>query len=1093
MSDAYWAAREGDPLLHSSWLSDLVAVLAEGAVYAAAGALLATGVGAIAAAVVVTVAVAATGADESISAGASALGDALFPPDEAAWIKTGSPDTRINGKPAARAAGRLPPPASDDSVQEADIPAQAPDFLDQAGAFVDAVLTPLVAAPAAGATPCEGDKIDCTKHPPQPEQYLAEGSSKVAINSQPAVRSGDRSTCEGTVSADAKAGKVSPNVRIGGEPVVVREIRSGKSGWIAAAATLLSLRRSLSRKLLRGAPCLAVNVGSNQLLETAVQQASVLVATPVHAALGSKFLSCEQELDIDLPASFPLRWQRVYNSRDERCNTVFGVGWSVQYEMEIVHEVGPVSGGSPQYVYTDEQGRRVELGDVAPLAAFHDPALGLAVRRALEGPIVIETLDGTYRIFEQDPLNTTRLRLALIGDRNGNAVRVHYAADGRIEQIAEQGGPGALVLSYDRTHPKRVERIDYRHRGEHIRTLVTYAYSPDGQLAAVRNAAHHIVRRFEYDAGQRLSMHETASGQRCHYEWQAFTGGPDGPHRPHWRVVRYHSNAGDESHFSYDLDARITHTRDNLGRTTTRHWDDDFHVTSWTNEAGATTHFEWNAPGQLVAFTDAEGGVWRLNYDEWGNITEEIDPLGHTEISDYIGFWGLPKHQIDADGNTWRYAYDAHGNLSEEIDPEGQRTQFIHDAQGRLVQSVDAKGQITHLRWNERSLLTDHIDAHGQRTRFVWDQLGQLAQVTDASGETTHYQHDAAGHLIKTRLPDGREYHYQRDRAGLLTSADNPAGHTTTWTRSVTGAVIARQDPAGQRVHFAYDSHGRLLALSNENGQRYHFAWDAADRLVTQTDLDGSQQHYHYTHTGHLTRIEHHPGEADPSPHSEPARPLVTELERDLAGRLTRKRTAESITDYRYNRSGDVLSICQTPNAPAGSLPLHPAHTLRFDYDRCHRLTCEHREHGPLHSRLRHHYDALGHLSATILPDGRRLQRHYDHAGHLSQIHLDDLLITQFSRDPVYRERARTQGHLNTLTHYDRSGRITCRSQHLTSRQGARLPGTAPGQFPTIPATNDDDDDINWNPRQARQVFAQMMQRQQRLIHEQMPRAIRPI
>jgi len=310
MSDAYWAAREGDPLLHSSWLSDLVSIAAQGAVYAAMFAVAGTGVGAIVVGAALAVAVTASGLDETISAGADALGDALFPPEEAARIKTGSPDTRINGKPAARAAGSVPSTPPEESEWDADTSPQEPDFLDQAGAFVSTLLTPAVATPAAGAIPCEGDKIDCSKHPPMPEQYLAEGSSKVTINGQPAVRSGDRSTCEAKVSQN-----VSPNVRIGGPAVAVREISSGKNKWVAAAGMLLSLRKSLSRQLLRCAPCFAVNVGSSLVLESAVQRATLAVSNPVHAALGSKFLNCNQDLDIELPARFPLRWQRAYNSR----------------------------------------------------------------------------------------------------------------------------------------------------------------------------------------------------------------------------------------------------------------------------------------------------------------------------------------------------------------------------------------------------------------------------------------------------------------------------------------------------------------------------------------------------------------------------------------------------------------------------------------------------------------------------------------------------------------------------------------------------------------------------------------------------------
>ncbi len=52
-----------------------------------------------------------------------------------------------------------------------------------------------------------------------PPQFLAEGSDKVTINGQPAVRSGDRSTCDAKV---VSSGLISSNVTIGGGSVVVR-------------------------------------------------------------------------------------------------------------------------------------------------------------------------------------------------------------------------------------------------------------------------------------------------------------------------------------------------------------------------------------------------------------------------------------------------------------------------------------------------------------------------------------------------------------------------------------------------------------------------------------------------------------------------------------------------------------------------------------------------------------------------------------------------------------------------------------------------------------------------------------------------------
>ncbi|ALI01331.1 hypothetical protein AO353_09720 [Pseudomonas fluorescens] len=63
---------------------------------------------------------------------------------------------------------------------------------------------------------------------------------------------------------------------------------------------------------------------------------------------------------------------------------------------------------------------------------------------------------------------------------------------------------------------------------------------------------------------------------------------------------------------------------------------------------------------------------------------------------------------------------------------------------------------------------------------------------------------------------------------------------------------------------------------------------------------------------------------------------------------------------------------------------------------------------------LHHHYDELGNLIQTQLPDGRWLNRLYYGSGHLHQINLDGQVISDFERDRLHRE----------VLHYDATGRI---------------------------------------------------------------------
>jgi YD repeat-containing protein len=69
-------------------------------------------------------------------------------------------------------------------------------------------------------------------------------------------------------------------------------------------------------------------------------------------------------------------------------------------------------------------------------------------------------------------------------------------------------------------------------------------------------------------------------------------------------------------------------------------------------------------------------------------------------------------------------------------------------------------------------------------------------------------------------------------------------------------------------------------------------------------------------------------------------------------------------------------------------------------------------------------YDALGNCTALTLLDGRNLKQLYYGSGHLLSISLDNLPVTEFTRDTLHRELSRTQGGLTMRSEYDRLGRL---------------------------------------------------------------------
>ncbi|MFW9266867.1 RHS repeat-associated core domain-containing protein [Pseudomonas sp. NR3] len=1051
MSDALWAARLGDALNHTSMMADIlggvlevaaniaITAVATAAVVAATGITVVTGglgcfVLGLVVGTVVGLAMSKTGADKGLSNICEGIGNALFPPTVQANILTGSTDTLTNNIPAARAAGAIQSHVAPAGTElEASEPEEEPSYLDMAGSFFSQMWRPTVATPAPGAVPKPEDLVICTKHPPMPPQFMAEGSDKVTINGQPAVRSGDRSTCDATV---VSSGLISPDVTIGGGSVVVREIRSGKTPGVGLAVTALLMLKGGKGKFFSKLPCMLVGGAVSMAASSAANAAANAALgspNPVHAATGAKVLGGDEELDFVLPGILPINWQRFYNSRDERHGSLFGAGWSVSYEVQV--EILPHPDGGETLVYTDEQARPIDMGSIPLGGAVFSAGEGLAVRRHANGQLLIESDDGLYRLFEPMPVNPAHLRLSQLGDRNENRIHLDYDDAGRLVRLRDTFDLVQVELIREGERVSRIERL-YPDQSREV--LVSYAYDAACNLAEVRDAGNQMQRRFSYDAGQRMVEHQLPTGLRCFYEWALIQS-------QEWRVVRHWTDEGDAYQFDYDLHAGITRISDSLQRVSIRHWNSQHQIIRFSDNLGQTWLFEWNDERQLLSATDPQGGQYQFSYDDAGNLISETDPMGRSESTLWLEHWALPLVDTNAAGHSWKYRYDQRGNCTAQTDPRGHITHYRYDAHGQVVEIIDATGKNKKLRWNPFGQLVEHVDCSGYPTRFSYDQRGYLQTITDALGERTQFSYDAQGRLLSSQLPDGRTEHYQRDTAGQLAGYTDPAGHTTLYQHNRRGQVRQRTDAQGRQVQFAYDSFGRLQALTNENGESYRFAWDIANRLSEQQDLDGSAKRYDYDRLDNVAAVT-----AMPAPHGTglaiipeaPPAPIVHRLERDAVGRLIAKVTDDGRTEYSYDPLDQLTAVTFTDLQ--GN-----AQTLSFAYDALGQLLAENSAAGS----LQHHYDELGNLIQTQLPDGRWVNRLYYGSGHLHQINLDGQVISDFERDRLHREVLRTQGQISTRSEYDRSGRLRTR-QRRHSGQPSLLPAAVQKHFEYDPADN---------------------------------------
>jgi RHS repeat-associated protein len=1072
------AARIDDPLVHSSLISDFVSGVVEGAIYAgifmASTAMVASGFG-VALGIGLTIGAIANGFPERWGNAVGGAVDDLLgalglrgPPD--AKISSGSDNVHIMGKPAARAAGTvdhqfLNAPAGGEeegpSAWEiaAGMAAGIASTVAHPGAFFSAlgdkissttasdvggffsnlwkdITQPTVASASPHSSAATKDEVDCTKH--SGPIFLAEGSKKVLINGQPAARDGDRSTCEAKIEVAED-----PRVRIGGENIVVQDIRSGKNflawfiGGLVGGGELKQLLqfmgrafdRMAARRLLRTAPC-PIIFGAAGKVAAEVAPRAVQTALPVNIATGAKILAGAEDLDFVLEDRIPLYWQRVYHSRN-LATGLLGQGWMLPFETRLIRY--RAANGALHFLWRDISGRELDMGEVRPGDIVQFTEDGLTLYCTLDGVVVLQTSEGEHQLYEPDPAHEGEWRIARLYDRHDNCQHLTWNDAGQLIAIAGDNEAMSVELSYESEHGRlaAVHQIAACERY----LLVRYGYNDEGQLVSVSDADEVVTRRFSWDhASDMLATHSYATGLTVHYDWQ-----PAADSR-YWRVNAYQVlDAQQQILESWIIDsdeqARNATVTCLSSGSSFHQWDELYRITRWTDMYGAEWQYEWGDQGELLQATIGPAGErWEYGYDQRGNLSAVRNPLGDTRLTVWHPVWSQPEQEVMADGASWRYEHNLLGDVVKVTDPQGGVTQLEWNPQGDLVCETDALGNIHRFWWNERGQMISDEDCSGYRSHQHYDATGRLLSATDAEGNTTSCRWSRAGRIEAIIRADNRETHYEYDAYGQLIGENIDGFSERKLQRNVRGQVICQTDPAGHQTRFDYDRFGRLTRLINPNNDSWLFDYDSGERLLAQTDYAGRRKSYGYDDRGQVTSITQQPL----AQHGEPLEPLVSHLEYDLLGRLSAKSNVETYTRYQYAARNVTVQRTARGKLRAAQLQgVEPEwdEQLSFTLDALGNLQSE-QNHG---GRWQYQYDALGNLQQSQGPDGATQKFLRYGSGHLLQrlwqLDGQKAEIADYERDRLHREISRSQGPLTLETAYDPAGRIIKRRSAVLERR----------------------------------------------------------
>ncbi|NCR25365.1 MAG: tandem-95 repeat protein [Microcystis aeruginosa LE13-04] len=559
--------------------------------------------------------------------------------------------------------------------------------------------------------------------------------------------------------------------------------------------------------------------------------------------------------------------------------------------------------------------------------------------------------------------------LVKVTDRENNTTQFKYNNDQPhyLDEIIDPLGRTGIKNEYDENGrltkvfngEGKTVQLDYNPDNslytvkDPLGNATTYEYDLRGNIVSEIDANGGIIKR-TYDDRNNLLSETNPEGEKLSYTYDS-----------KGNKLSETDALGNVTRHTYNSNNDLLTTTDALGNVVTNTYDSRGNLLSITGLSNGTVTLAYNNNGLLTQLTTAEGTT-KYEYDFRGNVTKEINPLGHEITYTYDGNGNRlteTRKLTTANGIrtlVTKTEYDSKGNIIKVTDAEGNISQTIYDAAGQKIKEIDALGRVTKYVYSEGGQLletiypdaTPHNDSDNPRTRKEYDAANRVTADIDELGRPTQYQYDALGRLIYTIYPD-------------LTPNDNTDNPRKETRYDKAGRVIAEVDERGNITRYTYDDAGRrtetILPDSTPNDDtdnpRILVTYDALGRQISQTDHLGRKTQFVYDNLGRPT------GQifADNTSISSTF---------DQAGRVIAKIDQEgNKTKYEYNALGQLTAVIDALN-----------NRTEYGYDELENLITQKDAKANI---TKYEYDGIGRRIATQLPLNQHSTTQYDQVGNI--------------------------------------------------------------------------------------------------------------
>ena len=806
-------------------------------------------------------------------------------------------------------------------------------------------------------------------------------------------------------------------------------------------AALLKAREAKWKKTLESVEATLDETLAN--VKGAEKISTIFSHDPVNLGTGN-FIYDKEDLKID--GSTPFIFRRFYNSRNRYAGAL-GADWNHNYEVSLTFKKSALS-GEEEVTILLEDGKEetflpVEKGTYTP------GNQSLSILKKTEEGYSYTTLSGETYLFDEEG------RYLRHEDNNGQGFTLFYEdgmpeggeeteekrpAEGKTPEGTKR--PDTLCTSRG-ARPVRILKdtgesfaLSYDEKGylksvtDHTgRTFAyeikdgrlvgavrpdggasAYAYDGNGKLSAVTNPRGITTVENEFDEDCRTTLQKFPDGTTMSYEYDDDKKRVTLTERNGAKTIHIHDGQyrnikniypdGEES-FAYNSRNQKVKITDKLGNETRLSYDNRGNLTGVINPLGtklSITYESHNRPtniklngkekqkntfdgkGNLLETKDALGRKTSFTYNEKG-LPETIQKPDGSAIRLTYDKKGNIETVTDAMGGTARYEYDALNRVIKVTDPEGSTASLSYDKAGNISAFTNGEGNVRTYEYNESGKVTKITDFDGSTVQRTYNVLNKPEAVTDQLGRTTKLQYDAMWNLARITLPDGSKTTYLYNENNRLTRIKDALGNTVRYTYDGNGNCLSREDQEGNLTRFTYDAAGRLTKAEGPEGAEMTYAYDEEGHVIKAEDALGNTVHMEYDEAGQLIKETNPMGDER----------LYT---------YTALGKAESITDeagrkttYAYFPGGQVKEVAHPDGTKeaytydaGGNVKTHTdrnGFTVRYAYDSLGRII---RMEGEGGERKEYTYDVLGNVTGVTDAYGNTTRYEYTLTGQLAKV-----------------------------------------------------------------------------------------------------------